>query len=145
MVKRLLSQLVILLSIASLIGITFTAYKLNFIVGFFLGIFIQFGAYYAYVTTLNAYVALTDKKLENERIKDLSFQSIEVVCPCYKKVKDVVPVRLNTDNKYKCAECNKTVSVYISTETAIVTEPILNTDADTLNKAITESIKNANT
>jgi len=145
MLKKLLSQIATLVIVSCLFGVLFITFNSSFFVGVGFGIVIQFALYYGYVTTLNTYTALQNKKLENERIKEFSLQSLEVVCPCYKQVKEIVPIRLNTDNKYKCSECSKAVSVFITPETAIVTEPILNTDITLLNKNITEKLTNANT
>lgn len=144
MLKKLFTQLLTLASVSILIGLSLQALGISILVGIGLGIALQFGLYYAFSTALKAYVLLSDKKIENERIKEFSFQSVEVTCPCFKKVKDIVPVRLNTDNKYKCNECGKSVGVYLTAETAIVTEPILDTNLETINKTLTNSLKNAN-
>jgi transposase-like protein len=82
----------------------------------------------------HAVVALNNKKLENDRIKEFTMQGIEVECPCSRKIKDFVPIRLNTSNKYKCKECQKLISVYITPSTALTTEPIV--DTDTVNPSI---------
>jgi len=144
MLKKLLSQIFSLAIVSCLFGALAASLGASFLVGVGIGVVIQFAVYYGFLTALNAYALVQNKKLENERIKELSFQTLDVTCPCFKQNKDIVPVRLNTDNRYKCNECGKTVSVIISAETAVVTEPILNTDISFLNKNITEKLSNAN-
>jgi hypothetical protein len=124
MFNRLLVQLIVLITVAILIGLCLTHLGIGLIIGIPLGIAIQFGLYYSFTTALNAYVELKNKKLENERIKEFSLQGLEVTCPCALKKTEFVPVVLNTDNKYNCSHCQKNVSVYIVPETALVTEPL---------------------
>jgi len=138
---KLFIQLITLISLSTLAGFLFSSLSLNFFIGFFVATVCQFLFYYAYANVLEIYVALKNKGLENERLKQLSYQSIQVTCPCHKQIKDLIPVKLNTSNYYKCRDCQKTVSILISSETAIATEPIINTEVDPL---ILEKIKNAN-
>ena len=145
MLKKLLSQITTLLVVATLNGFVFVSFRSNFIIGFLTGIVVQFGLYYGFTNLIELYAALQNKKLENERLKEFSLQSLEVTCPCYKQIKEIIPIRLNTDNRYKCVECSKAISVIITPETAVATEPIINTDISLLNKNIAEKLANANT
>jgi len=131
---RFVIQTLALLILCFTTGYIFKANGLNFYIGAITGGAIQFVFNYIYETIFNAFVALQNKKLENERIKEFTMQGIEVECPCSRKVKDFVPIRLNTSNKYKCKECQKLISVYITPSTALTTEPIL--DTDTVNPSI---------
>lgn len=144
MLRKLVVQVSALIAVATLTGILFTTLGINFFIGFFLGVAVQFGAYYGYVNALNAYVLLRNKKLDNERLREFSRQGLRVTCPCHKRVEDFVPVRLNTQNYYKCTECNKTISVYINAETAVATEP-LDGSLQYLNQVLEQGIKDANT
>lgn len=123
MVQRVVVQLASLVFISALFSVVLAAWGVNYFIGALFGIAVQFVGYYGYVNALKAFVALKNKKLENERIKELTFQGLEVTCPCHKRVTDFVPIRLNTANYYKCRECSKSISVYINAETAVVTEP----------------------
>lgn len=143
MLKRLVYQLITLLLVSSLSGAFFISIGSNFIIGFFAGTVLQFGLYFGFTTVVDIYATLQNKKLENERIREFSFQSLEVTCPCFKQIKQIIPIRLNTDLKYKCIDCNKTVSVLITPETAIATEPILNTEISLNNKEIMNKLSNA--
>jgi hypothetical protein len=131
---RFVIQSLALLILCFSTGYIFKANGLNFYIGAITGGAIQFVFNYIYETIFNAVVALKNKKLENDRIKEFTMQGIEVECPCSRKIKDFVPIRLNTSNKYKCKECQKLISVYITPSTALTTEPIL--DTDTVNPSI---------
>lgn len=131
---RFVIQSLALLILCFSTGYIFKANGLNFYIGAITGGAIQFVFNYIYETIFNAIVALKNKKLENDRIKEFTMQGIEVECPCSRKIKDFVPIRLNTSNKYKCKECQKLISVYITPSTALTTEPIL--DTDTVNPSI---------
>jgi len=124
MLSRLLSQLTVLVVTAILFGLLLKHFGVSLFIGIPLGVIIQFGAYYAFITALSAYVELKNKKLENERIKEFSLQGLEVTCPCSLKKAEFVPIILNTNNTYRCDHCQKNVSVYIAAETALVTETI---------------------
>lgn len=128
MIQTLLKQILPLIIGSFLFGALFLSFGLNFFLGIGVGIAIQYAAYYTFANVLNAVVALKNKKLENERIKEFSYQGLEVKCPCFKQHIDIVPIRLNTSNYYKCSECGKSVSVIINAETAVVTEPLVSTD-----------------
>jgi len=131
------ASLFVFLTIA--FGCIFSHFGLNFIFGLAFGASFQFIFSYAISQFVNAYINLQNKKLENERIKEFSYQGVVVECPCHEKIRDIIPFRFNTENKYKCRECNKTVSVFADAYTAIATEPILDTDTtkpDILTNAI---------
>lgn len=128
MIQTLLKQILPLIIGAFLGGAVFASLGANFFLGFGVGIAIQYALYYGFVNILNAVVALKNKKLENERIKEFSYQGLEVKCPCFKQHKDIVPIRLNTSNYYKCGDCGKSISVIINSETAVVTEPLVSTE-----------------
>jgi len=124
MLSRLLTQLTVLVVTAILFGFILKHFGINLLAGVLFGVIIQFGIYYAFTTTLNVYIELRNKKLENERIKEFSLQGLEVTCPCTLKKTEFIPIVLNTNNSYKCDHCQKNISVYISTETALMTETI---------------------
>jgi hypothetical protein len=126
MLKKLLNQLFTLCLVSLLFATIFYLLKLNFIAGILTGIVFQFTGFYVYSTFLRIYTGLQIKKIENEMLKELSFQGLEVECPCFKKAVEFVPIRLNTNNYYKCSQCKKKISVLIGAETAVATEAIEN-------------------
>lgn len=131
---RLFVQTVVFLSLCYATGYIFSKNNLNFIIGVIVGGAFQFVFNYIYLSVFDAIIALKNKKLENERIKEFSMQGLEVECPCSRKIRDFVPIRLNTANKYKCKECMKLISIYVTPSTALSTEPIV--DTDTVNPSI---------
>jgi len=140
MLKKLALQLFALLAVSILCGYVFASVKLNFLIGFFSGAVLQVFGFYLYASIINLYVVLKSKKLEILKLREMSYQSVEVTCPCFKQIRDFVPFRFNTANYYKCRECAKTVSIHTTTETAVVTEPILSANVD---PTLMEKLKDA--
>jgi hypothetical protein len=144
MSTRLFTSLIALLSTSLLIALFLTSFGVKLWAGFIIAVFSQIIIYNVYISLLSSYIVLKNKQLENERIKEFSYQGLEVSCPCSKKHKDFVPIRLNDVNMYRCGECDKSVSVYINAETALQTEPIISTDTSTALAPIIANITNGN-
>lgn len=138
---RLALQLLSLLSVSTLFGYWFTTFNSSFVIGFFTGAALQVLGFYFYSNIIDLIITFKAKKIEVEKLRELSYQSVEVECPCFKKIKSTVPFRFNADNYYKCQECSKTIGVFVTAETAVATEPLLNTDVQPI---LLEKIKNAN-
>jgi hypothetical protein len=138
MLTKVSFQLFSLTIVSLLFGYWTTTIGVNIIVGTLTGAVIQFLGFNAFSTVFNSIVLLKNKKLENERLQEFSYQGLELECPCYKKEKELVPVRFNTPNYYRCKACNKQLSVIVTAESAVVTEPILNTDLSSLDTSIIE-------
>lgn len=83
----------------------------------------QFAFFYFFNTVLQTRVALKNKQLENERIKEFSKQGTIVPC-AYCGTDNFIPVRLDTDNTFPCNHCGKDNSVYINITTAQTTNPL---------------------
>lgn len=143
MLSRLLIQVTILLVTAIFFGLSLRHFGVSLLYSVPLGIILQFGVYYAFVTALDAYVTLRNKKLENERIKEFSLQGMEVTCPCALKKTEFVPIVLNTNNSYKCNTCQKNISVYVVPETALITETIANVTLPTTIPTFTDNNGNS--
>ena len=144
MLIRLIVQSLIFLSISIVIGFLLTHAGINLWLGIVTGAVIQLLIHNTFVTILDSYITIKDKKLENERTKEFSYQGLEVTCPCSKKQLDFIPVRLNTLNSYRCSGCDKSVSIFINAETAMQTEPILNVDTTQAIEPILKTIQNGN-
>lgn len=84
------------------------------------------------------YMKYLAEKLTNERISEYSKQGMETTCPCYKNKKVFIPIRLDTDNSYKCIDCDKNVSVKVDVKTFLATEII---DLDQSEKAFIDAVK----
>lgn len=140
MVNKLLFQAAILIIVACLVGSSLSYLGIPFIFGTLLGVVIQYGVYNAYIYGVEAYVVLKAKKLEVAKQKELSYQGINVTCPCSRKMNEFIPIRVSEPNFYKCRTCAKTVSVFIAAETALVTEPIANTDVGAIETLLTNKM-----
>jgi DNA-directed RNA polymerase subunit RPC12/RpoP len=145
MTQRLVIQIILLLSIALVTAILLSTLGVKIWLGFIVGILGQIIIYNAFISALDTYITLKNKKLENDRIAEFSYQGMEVVCPCSKKRRDFVPIRLNDANSYKCGECEKSIAVYVNAETALQTEPIISTDTNTALAPLIANITNGNT
>jgi ABC-type transport system involved in multi-copper enzyme maturation permease subunit len=142
---KLAIPVVLLIAVAFVIAVVLSTFHVTWWLGFLVGILGQILIYNAFTSILDVYVTLKNKQLENERIAEFSYQGMEVECPCSKKRKDFVPIRLNDVNLYKCGDCEKTVSVYVSAETALQTEPIISTDTTTALAPLLANINNGST
>lgn len=73
----------------------------------------------------------TALEMENQltqRIKDAAKQTLKLKCPCTNMVEQIVPIRLDEPNFYKCLNCEKNISINLQASTALMTE-IINIDA----------------
>lgn len=124
------TQLAKLFGYATVIAFFAHSIGLPFLSSFLLAILIQYGVYNAYAYGIRVYGALKNKELETQRLKTIAPQGLEVECPCYKKYREFIPIKLTNDNYYKCTECKKTLNAIVSYETVLVTEPISNTELE---------------
>lgn len=143
MVKKVFTQIAFLCAFSFIVSVILANWGISYIVGAAFGLAIQFIGFNVFKAVFSAFIALKNKKLENERIKEFSYQGLEVTCPCYKQIRQFVPIKLNTANYYKCNECNKRIGVLITPETAIVTEPQDNS-IEAINTLLASSIIKAN-
>lgn len=72
------------------------------------------------------------KKIELEKIKELSKQVVVVTCPCPSKNKEFVNLRFDEENYHTCNKCQKKIKTYIEANTVLATEPILQTDTQNI-------------
>ena len=143
MFKKVFTQIAFLCAFSFVVSVILSNWGINYFIGAAFGLVVQFIGFYAFRSILESVVALKNKQLENERIKEFSYQGLDVICPCFKGIKQLVPIKLNTANYYKCQECNKRIGVIITPETAIVTEPQDNS-AEAINDLLAKSIIKAN-
>jgi len=127
-VRNLIKQVLIFLIVSFLLTFALYSLGINLLISVGLSVVIQYTLYNAYVYGFDTITALRLKKLEVDRLKQLSLQGTEVTCPCSQQTKEFVPIRLNKPNYYRCKACKKTVGVFTSVETALVTEPLADTD-----------------
>ena len=132
MLRRVFIQILLLITVAVVIGLILKNIGISLWYGILIGALLQYAIYNGFIFALNAYVTLRNKQLENERIKEFSLQGLEVTCPCPLKKVEFIPITLNAENIYKCDHCLKNVSVYINPETALVTETLASASVDTI-------------
>jgi len=98
---------------------------------------LQFIIGYIINTTTQTYIAIRNKSLENERLKEFSKQSTELSCAfCAKST--IVPIRLDDDNEYVCPHCGKKNSIYMNITVARSTTPM---NVSPLSKSMVEDDK----
>jgi hypothetical protein len=97
----------------------------HYAIVFVLATIIQFVIFYIIGSIMEYIGEIKLKEINAFRLSELSKQSMQVECPCFKKVKEFVPINLNAKNTYKCSECDKTNTVLITIETAHTTDPIV--------------------
>jgi hypothetical protein len=138
MASQLLRQLFFLIFVSCTVGFILQSFGVNIFVGILAGIILQYVFYNAFAYGVKVYENTKLQKLEVEKLKQMSYQGTEVTCPC--KHKQFAFIRLNSSNYYKCDKCKKTVSIFVSTETAIVTEPIADTNISSIDNMLQEKL-----
>ena len=131
--KTLIKQLLLLIAITSVITLFLITIGVNVFVSILTSLVIQFALYYGFNYIVDSFTLLRIRKIELEQLKELSFQTTEVTCPCSATHKQIVPLRFNTDNQYTCISCQKLIKVYINIDTALATQPILETNIQKIN------------
>ena len=83
-------------------------------------------------STMNKYLEnKTALEMENQltqRITDAAKQTLKLKCPCTNMSEQIVPIRLDEPNFYKCINCEKNINVNLQASTALMTD-IINIDA----------------
>jgi DNA-directed RNA polymerase subunit RPC12/RpoP len=120
----ILKSFSITLTVASVLALVMFSLVGTFVPWFLFFILIQFIIFYIVGEIIkrrnikhNLQVQIKQLEIENQ-------QSLEVTCPCDKNIISKIPIKLDRQNSYRCAECKKDISVYISTKTALQTDPV---------------------
>ena len=87
---------------------------------------------------LNVHYGIKNKKLETEMLAQLSFQAVSIECPCHKKVKQDILLRLNEDTVYTCKTCGKQLGVVTDITATLLTQPV-NTTIEGFDKLLKEA------
>ena len=112
-------------------------YQYNYIYTMIGVMLIQFVIGYIVNTATQTYLAIRNKSLENERLKEFSKQSTELKCAFCGKT-SIVPIRLDGDNEYICPHCDKKNSIYLNITVARSTTPM---NVSPLSKSMVEDDK----
>jgi hypothetical protein len=130
----MLKPIIILIVISTVSSLVLSSNTLDFLKYFLASSLIQVILYNVYKTIIE-FLAL---KLQIEKIKEFSKQGMEIKCPCYLEKKMFVPIDLNGLNVYSCKECDKSISVDISTKTFMQTDMI---DLDKADESLMKAYK----
>lgn len=131
---RFIVSLLTLCLVSSAVALPLSKDWLNFLSYFFCFSVIQVIIYNLYLK----YIQINIEKIKNERIKEYSKQGLEIKCPCHKSKQMFVPVELNTDNIFKCGECDKNITVEITAKAFLQTEMV---DLEAADAALIEIYK----
>lgn len=130
----MLKPIIILCVISTVSSLLFYNTLLDFIKGFILATLIQIIFYNVYKNVIE-FLAV---RLQVEKLKEFSKQGMEIKCPCYMEKKMFVPIDLNNTNTFNCKECDKSVSVEVSTRTFMQTDMI---DLDKADESLIKAYK----
>jgi hypothetical protein len=103
---------------------------------------IQFLGFYAYQTAVVAYYGIQARKIEADMLKELSYQTVEIECPCSLKCKQNVNLRLNEDTQYECIQCQKKLNVVVDVSSLLATNPV-KTDIETFDELLKKAKEKA--
>lgn len=121
---KLFKSLFITLIVSGSISYFLTYAGIYFLPSFILFTVIQFLFFYFYGEYVNKKNLSTLIEAETRIFKEKQKQSTIVVCPCDRKIETTIPINLDKQNSYICPGCDKKVSVFVETKTALSTEPV---------------------
>lgn len=123
--KQIIFSLSITLAIALLGSLFLLNFGFNFFISFFFLIILQFVGFYFYGDYVKRKNAVIQAKLELMAASELKKITVDVVCPCDKKVETTIPIEMNSENVYTCGQCNKKIKIILDAKTALKTDPLL--------------------
>jgi len=121
-IMALIKSLAKTVGVAALIGVI-AHLAGGYAVAWFTGAFVgQFILFYLYNKWLE-YRSIRDaRRLMIMEAELITKNSLPIICANCKKESDVLII-LNQDNRFICGHCKTKNAIYITTETAVVTEP----------------------
>jgi hypothetical protein len=129
-VFRIIKSLIITLAVSTTIAYFLTNFNFNFFSTFSIAVIVQFLIFYFYGEYVknNNYKFLL--KVEKEIAIQRNKQTATVLCPCDRRVESIIPINVEGPNSYICPGCEKQISVFVETKTALSTEPVVNNPLD---------------
>lgn len=119
--------IVIALAISTVCGFILMQW-MNFFAGFGLAFVLQFIIGAAMNQWLQVKTSLEMEKQLTKRIEDAAKQTLKLKCPCTNMAEQIVPIRLDQPNFYKCVNCEKNINIALTAKTALMTD-IIDVDA----------------
>jgi len=130
-ILQIIKSLIITFTVAAAIGYFLTTVGISFLPTFFLVVILQFLFFYFYGEIVKRRNETLQVEAEINIAKELSRQQVTVTCPCDRNIQTTIPVDLSRQNSYVCQGCNKDISVFIETKTALSTKPVMSNPLDT--------------
>jgi len=121
---KLLKSLIITLTVSGSVAYFLTFTGISFLPSFIFFTVAQFLFFYFYGEYINKKNLETIIKAETNIFKEKQKQTSTVICPCDRKIETNIPLNLNSQNFYTCPGCDKKITVFIETKTALSTEPV---------------------
>ena len=112
---------------------------MNFFAGFALALVVQFIIGGAMNQWLQVKTSLEMEKQLTKRIEDAAKQTLKLKCPCTNMVEQIIPIRLDQPNFYKCINCEKNINVGLTAKTALMTDII---DVDATHNQMVQAMSN---
>jgi len=116
----MIKPILILSTISIALSLVFSNDALTFVKYFIFFDILQVIIYNIYKNIIE----LIAVKLQNEKIKELSKQGMELKCPCFLEKRMFLPLSLDGPNSFSCLECKKNIVVDITAKTFLQTEMI---------------------
>jgi hypothetical protein len=116
----MIKPILILSTISTSLSLVFSNDIVSFIKYFIFFDILQVIIYNIYKNIIELFAV----KLQNEKIKELSKQGIELKCPCYLEKSMFLPISLEGPNSFSCLECKKNIIVDVTAKTFLQTEMI---------------------
>jgi transposase-like protein len=121
---RLIKSLAITVAVSSVFGIFFSYFNVPFLTSFIFFLVLQFVCFYFYGDFIKRRNSKLKLEAELKLGEEMSKQLKTVICPCDKNIETTIPISINGPNGYICQGCNKNITVFIETKTALSTIPV---------------------
>ena len=128
---KLLKSLAITIAVASVFSVFFSYFSVPFISSFIFFLMLQFVCFYFYGDFVKRRNSKLRLEAELKLGEDISKQLKTVTCPCDKNTETTIPISINGPNSYICQGCNKGITVFVETKTALTTVPVTVNPLDT--------------
>ena len=115
---------IIIAIVVSIIGAFALNPWLHFATGFVATLAFQFIIGSVTNKWLQTKVALEMEEQLTQRISDAAKQTLKLKCPCTKMVEQIVPIRMDEPNFYKCINCEKNINVELNARTVMMTDVV---------------------
>lgn len=120
----LLKSIILTLTISGIVGFFLLIFNIPFIQSFLFFTAVQFIFFYFYGNSVKNKTNKLILETELKAIEERSKQTTTVLCPCDRNIQTTIPLSINGDNSYMCPGCDKKISVFIETKTALSTTPV---------------------